>query len=73
MTIDPRKIWSSPTLPTLPSVAIRLLDASRDPDFNVKTLCDLIKSDPAISLKLLKSTNSTYFGFASLKKESDFR
>jgi diguanylate cyclase (GGDEF)-like protein len=65
MAIYPRKIWSSPTLPTLPSVAIRLLDASRDPDFNVKTLCDLIKSDPAISVKLLKSTNSTYFGFAN--------
>ncbi len=65
MPIDPKKIWSSPTLPTLPSVAVRLLEASRDPEFNIKTLCDLIKSDPAISVKLLKSTNSTYFGFAN--------
>ena len=65
MSIDPKKIWSSPTLPTLPAVAIRLLDASSNPDFDIKSVCELIKSDPAISLKLLKSTNSTYFGFSN--------
>ena len=30
--IDPQKIWSSSQLPTLPSVAIRLLELSQDPE-----------------------------------------
>jgi diguanylate cyclase (GGDEF)-like protein len=63
--IDPQKIWSSPSLPTLPGVAVRLLDASRSPDTDLRSVADLVKSDPAITAKLLKSCNSTFFGFSS--------
>ncbi len=63
--IDPHKIWSSSQLPTLPSVAIRLLEISQDPDTETKDVIDIIKTDPAISAKILKSTNSSFFGFSS--------
>jgi two-component system, cell cycle response regulator len=63
--IDPRKIWSSSQLPTLPTVAVRLLDLSRNPDADLKDVIAVIKADPAISAKILKSTNSSFFGFRS--------
>ena len=63
--IDPQKLWSSSQLPTLPSVAIRLLDLSQNPDTEIKDVVDAIKTDPAISAKILKSTNSSFFGVQS--------
>ena len=63
--INPEKIWSSPSLPTLPSVAIQLLDLSRDPATDIRQVTDVIKTDPAITAKILKSTNSAFFGFKS--------
>jgi diguanylate cyclase (GGDEF)-like protein len=62
---DPRKIWASSQLPTLPSVAVKLLELSRDPESEIKSVIDAIKSDPAISAKVLKAANSTLFGLSS--------
>ena len=63
--IDPSKIWSSPQLPTLPTVAIRLIELSKQPELEIRDVLDLIKLAPAISAKILKSTNSSFFGFSS--------
>ena len=63
--IDPTKIWSSSQLPTLPSVAIHLLELSKDPETEIRDVIEVIKTDPAISSKILKSTNSSFFGFNS--------
>ena len=63
--IDPQKIWSSSQLPTLPSVAFGLLKLSKDPETKIKDVVELIQTDPAISAKILKATNSTFFGFKS--------
>jgi len=63
--IDPERIWSSNQLPTLPSVAIRLLEISKNPDTEIREVIDVIKADPAITAKILKSTNSSFFGFSS--------
>lgn len=62
--IDLNKIWSSPRLPSLPAVAVRLLELSRDPDASIKDIVNTVKSDPAIAARILKTTNSTYFGFS---------
>jgi diguanylate cyclase (GGDEF)-like protein len=61
--IDPKRIWSSSQLPTLPSVAVRLLELARDPETEFKTVIDVVKTDPAITAKILKSANSSFFGF----------
>lgn len=63
--IDPQRIWSSSHLPTLPAVAVRLLEMSKRPDTQIRDIVDLIRSDPAITAKILKSTNSSYFGLRS--------
>ena len=60
--IDPKKIWTSAQLPTLPSVAVQLLELSNDSSAEIHQVVDVIKADPAISAKILKSTNSSYFG-----------
>ena len=61
--VDPSRIWGSASLPTLPSVAIRLLDLSRDPDVDIDEVVDVVRQDPAIAARILKTTNSSLFGF----------
>jgi diguanylate cyclase (GGDEF)-like protein len=62
--LDTRKIWTSSQLPTLPAVAMKLLILSRDPDADITRIVELIKSDPALSAKILKATNSAYYAFS---------
>lgn len=62
--IDLNQIWKSPRLPSLPAVAVRLLELSRDPDASIRDIVKTVKSDPAIAARILKTTNSTYFGFS---------
>ncbi|MCC7420607.1 MAG: HDOD domain-containing protein [Planctomycetaceae bacterium] len=63
--LDPQKIWMSKQLPTLPSVAIKLLDLARNPETELRDVVDLIRTDPATSAKILKAANSSYFAFRS--------
>ena len=63
--VDPQKIWSSPNLPTLPNVAIKLLEVSSSMDSDIEDVVNLIRQDPAISAQLLKASNSSFFGFRS--------
>ena len=63
--VDPKKIWSSNNLPTLPSVAVRLVEMSKDPNVDMSKVVDVVKTDPAIAAKILKAVNSSYFGLRS--------
>lgn len=63
--LDLRRIWSSWQLPSLPTVAVKLLELSKSVDTEVKEFIDVIKTDPALSAKLLKSANSTFIGLPS--------
>lgn len=63
--IDPKKILSSSQLPTLPAVAMKLLELARDPETEFKDVIDVVKADPAITTKILKAANSSFFGFKS--------
>ncbi len=62
---DAEKIWTSTQLPTLPGVAIRLLELSKNPETEISEIVELVKTDPAICGRILKSTNSSFFGFTS--------
>lgn len=59
---DLQRIWSSSHLPTLPSVAARLLDLVRDSGSTIDQVVAVLKTDPALSAKLVKAANSSYFG-----------
>ena len=59
------EIWQSPRLPSLPSVAVELLELSKSEDSTLADFTALIKSDPAMSIKILKAVNSPKFGLKS--------
>jgi len=52
----------STALPTIPAIAMQLLDAFSDPDVPISVVVDIIRRDPAITAKLLKAANSPYYG-----------
>ena len=49
-------------VPTIPSVAIRLLELYDDPDFQLQDVVNTLQSDPALSAKILKAANSPAYG-----------
>src|SRR5436190_17802335 len=69
--IDPQRIWQSAQLPTLPVVALKLIELSRSPSTPIAEIVATIKSDPAIVARLLKAANSSLFGLSSKVKSID--
>ena len=55
-------ILNSPSLPSLPAVAVELLNLSRDPASRQQDFVRVTQSDPAIAAKILKLSNSSFFG-----------
>lgn len=55
------KISGLPTLPTVISKMIELVD---NPRTNTKTLAKLISNDQALTARILKMANSAYYGFS---------
>lgn len=45
-------------LPTLPEVALKVREASSDPDVDIATMAKVIENDPAISARIVKISNS---------------
>lgn len=50
---------------TLPDIYLVVKDAIDDPDTSIFELADLVSYDPAISAKLLKIANSSFYGHVS--------
>lgn len=63
--IDPTRIWSLAQLPSLPTVAQTLLKLTANPETELRQVVQLVKADPAISAKIVKAANSTFFGLRS--------
>jgi len=57
----------SAALPTIPAVAVQLLDAFSNPDAPISDIVDIVKKDPAITAKLLKAANSLYGGATKIE------
>jgi diguanylate cyclase (GGDEF)-like protein len=56
-----RELSNCGSLPSLPSVVIRIIDASKDPEIGLAEVADIISPDPALSAKLLKIANSPMY------------
>ena len=54
---------SSTDLPTMPAVAQQLLAISEWEDVELKDVADLIVKDVALTAKILRLVNSSYYGF----------
>lgn len=55
------KLIAGSNLPSLPSVAVKIINASKDPDIGLADVAAIISSDPAISSKILKIANSPLY------------
>lgn len=49
-------------LPTIPSVAVRIGEAVNDEDSDAHSVAELIETDPAIAVKIVKAANSARYG-----------
>lgn len=58
------KILRVPQLPTLPAIAVKVLDLARQNDISVTTVAKVISSDPALSAKVLKTVNSSFYSLS---------
>jgi len=49
-------------LPALPSVVAEVMQITNDPDATILQICECIQRDPALAVKILKVSNSPYYG-----------
>lgn len=58
------RVLASPNLPTIPAVALRVLELMSSRDVSVREISSVVEHDPALASKVLRTVNSTYFGLA---------
>ncbi len=51
-------------LPSPPSIALKILEAVREEDNSFDDLAQIIKSDPSLSIRILKVANSSLYGLS---------
>ena len=51
----------SDKLPTLPSIAVRILEAVQKEEPNLEEIADIIAKDPPLSVEVLKIINSSFY------------
>ena len=56
------QVLSHGSVPTLPVVAMQLLEMTNNPDVSLKEIASLIQSDPGLASKVLKTVNSSFYG-----------
>jgi len=52
-------------LPVLPDSAARLISAANDPNWDVKSVCDLVRRDPTLTARLIQLANSPLYDLGS--------
>lgn len=56
------RIRECPTLPSLPSIAIQVLDLAQRESVDIAEIARVISKDPALSSKILRTVNSSFYG-----------
>lgn len=56
------EILSCPTLPSLPAVALRVIELTNDANVRMGELADTIQNDQGLSAKILRTVNSSFYG-----------
>jgi two-component system, cell cycle response regulator len=57
-----KKIQQCPNLPSLPSIAVQILDLAGKPNVDITEIARVISKDPALSTKILRTVNSSFYG-----------
>ena len=56
------RIMDSPNMPTLPAVAVRILELTGRRDVELSEIAKVVENDPAIASRVLKTVNSSFYG-----------
>jgi len=56
------ELLQSPSLPTLPTVAVEILELTRDPNVNLKDIERLVQTDQGLASRVLRTVNSSLYG-----------
>lgn len=56
------QVLSCPQLPTLPSVAMDIIERTSDPDVSLDDLASLIERDQGLSARIVRTVNSSFYG-----------
>jgi diguanylate cyclase (GGDEF)-like protein len=57
-----QRIRDCPNLPSLPAIAMQVLELTTKGDIDIAEIARLISKDPAMSGKILKTVNSSFYG-----------
>jgi HD-like signal output (HDOD) protein len=57
-----KKVLASPSLPSLPSAAVEVVELCRRDDVPMDRIARTICHDPALAIKILKTVNSAHYG-----------
>src|SRR3954453_1182261 len=57
-----QRVRTCPTLPSLPSIAVQVLDLAQKADVDMTEIARIISRDPALSGKILRTVNSSFYG-----------
>src|SRR6202050_524848 len=56
------RIQQCPNLPSLPTIAVQVLDLAAKADVDIAEIARIISKDPALSTKILRTVNSSFYG-----------
>lgn len=56
------EILSCQTLPSLPAVALRVIELTRNPNVSMDDLAQTVQNDQALAAKILRTVNSSFYG-----------
>src|SRR5215510_3635079 len=57
-----QRIRQCPNLPSLPTIAVQVLDLAQKVDADIAEIARIISRDPALSGKILRTVNSSFYG-----------
>jgi diguanylate cyclase (GGDEF)-like protein len=60
-----QEVLSCTNLPSLPAVAVQLLELTSDPDVAMSDIAKLVQQDQALAAKVLKTVNSSFCGLSN--------
>ncbi len=62
---DLQDVMRCSSLPSLPAVAVRLLELTGNPDVAMSDIAKLVQQDQALAAKVLKTVNSSFYGLST--------
>jgi diguanylate cyclase (GGDEF)-like protein len=57
-----KRVKQCPSLPSLPAIAVQVLDLAQKPEVDIAEIARIISKDPALSGKILRTVNSSFYG-----------